>query len=663
MTIKGSIVSQVLITMCVVTICVSMANSQESHQPDIREYAWDLGEVEVGSEYEHVFDLNNPFDVPFSIHNVKKSCQSCTKIDYEKKSYLPGQSMRVTMTVNTKEVDPGRFESQAVLMDDPTGMRGVRLTLSGNLKSDGRLEAQPSTLKCGRITKPQSITRRLKIKRRDGTPLKFLAAKSSSPDIKVTKIEDAQEDVILAVEVNPVHIKPGLYAGKIIVETEGELHSHMEIDLEATVVGYASPKPRNLFLGRIPIGTHREWRITLPTTKPIAAIRASHNLGSGFAVAVNDVSGIIVRHDGQHSGVVNGEVRLSVEYTDGNVEQLVVPAIGVITTNASSLDITTNIGRVTIDIGSDLTDKTQPMSLAALASDSVHYYFNAPVASGKTIALDVPEKNALLSLRWTVKTSNGTLLRPSLLRILEPEAAAETIQLKAPAGTARCRLLSEGTATTAANPADDAELAHVYRVHLIHRSDNQTETIYTLQYSQKDNAPREDILNDLHPGEYETVAIARDVNSGSIMTHHDHIILKPNDMTTLTIPHTIRHVASVEGRILYNGSGRAVVFIRKANSKPITWSVITDIGVADAIGVNQPNRKGEYILMVPSPGAYVVTACIMNSGRDQYGVPMAQESKVCVAERGRVAVVEFDFASAASSQATTRSVSIERDNR
>jgi hypothetical protein len=108
-------------------------DTPEKTVPEWKQTKHDFGEIEYNKPVKAEFIFKNPTLDPILVSSVKASC-GCTVADYPKNPVKPGESAKVTVTYNARNV--GRFKKSVRVDFNKTGTT-TTLFVEGIVKKSG----------------------------------------------------------------------------------------------------------------------------------------------------------------------------------------------------------------------------------------------------------------------------------------------------------------------------------------------------------------------------------------------------------------------------------------------------------------------------------------------------------------------------------------------
>jgi Protein of unknown function (DUF1573) len=144
----------------------------------VEEEEFDFGDLQTGSETEHLFNISNIGEAALNLVNAGTTCAKCTLYKLDRDKLHPGESEAVKVSYKAGALGP--FRQTATLMtNDPLRPR-IELVVRGKVVT--MLRAIPSDLVFSRINVDEPITGELRILNYSKEPLEILDYSFLQPD-------------------------------------------------------------------------------------------------------------------------------------------------------------------------------------------------------------------------------------------------------------------------------------------------------------------------------------------------------------------------------------------------------------------------------------------------------------------------------------------------
>ena len=193
---------------------------------------YEFGDMVVGAELEHYFEIKNEGDAPLVLEKVENTSCKCTIAELPKEKIQPGQSGRVLIKWKTEQHAP-QFRQYAELSTNDPEARLIRLSVSGSVTENVRVV--PRDIAFVGLGDAEVRTAQVRVFAYHQTDLEVLDAdllvsdSASSFDISkrpLTPEEVAAEPAALTGWAVDVTVKPGLPLGSI--QQTIRLHTNLD---------------------------------------------------------------------------------------------------------------------------------------------------------------------------------------------------------------------------------------------------------------------------------------------------------------------------------------------------------------------------------------------------------------------------------------------------
>jgi len=180
-----------LMTIFWLGVAASFADQAESSGPTAVALGTikDFGVVDKGQRVTHEFLIRNDGDAALQITEVKPGC-GCTVAEYDR-TIVPGETGKVTATVDTRNFKGGIAKSVRVFTNDPKNPQ-IDLVIKANVKS--RVEVDPGYARFIAVYGEPQKTSVQSVWSGDRRDLDIVKAESPYPFVKVSFREAEEEE-------------------------------------------------------------------------------------------------------------------------------------------------------------------------------------------------------------------------------------------------------------------------------------------------------------------------------------------------------------------------------------------------------------------------------------------------------------------------------------
>ena len=125
------VILSVLVFFIILGCGLSFAQSEEPEE-ESNPYFWDFGQVAQGEILEHTFVLENDSIDTLRIKDIHSSC-GCTTSEIKRKKILPGESVDVSVSFDTKGYS-GKVGQSVRIHTDQQERPTITLTLKADIQ-------------------------------------------------------------------------------------------------------------------------------------------------------------------------------------------------------------------------------------------------------------------------------------------------------------------------------------------------------------------------------------------------------------------------------------------------------------------------------------------------------------------------------------------------
>ena len=244
------ILSALVITLILIVIPGLLSARPKGPRLELKETAYDFGQVKEGDIVTHVFIFKNIGDEPLMINRVRTTC-GCTAVLLSQKTLNPGEKGKLEVKFNTRGYE-GRLSRYIYLETNDPRQPKVQITIKATIQVPPRprIEVNHFTFDLGLFLEEEAISFPVKIRNRGERLLEVSFAHKEatvwlgSTKINSLKLKPRQEkEVIIKL---PPSSRPGLYRQYIILRSNDPLRRNLSL----YVSGYALTKKqlKELFL-------------------------------------------------------------------------------------------------------------------------------------------------------------------------------------------------------------------------------------------------------------------------------------------------------------------------------------------------------------------------------------------------------------------------------
>jgi hypothetical protein len=228
-----------------------------------------------GPKLRHAFKFTNMGDKDLVIYSVKPGC-GCTVAEYDE-VVRPGEDGRILLTLDSNRVGGSFTKTATVKTNDPDNSE-IRLQITGRVESPYTISPRDNLFLHSVVG--EEISDRIFIGASDGKPFEIKNVTSSLNEYVDYEIKDVVkgEKYMLSVRTLP-QAKPGVYNGKILVETDKKESPRFTVDVSVNIRGEVNVSPRLLNFGRVERDQKKEHtrtvKVELETGKDLEVLDAS----------------------------------------------------------------------------------------------------------------------------------------------------------------------------------------------------------------------------------------------------------------------------------------------------------------------------------------------------------------------------------------------------
>jgi len=277
---------------------------------------FDFGTLDLQEKRSHQFTFANAGNAPLTLGRGGTSCR-CTLSELEKEQIPPGESTKVTVSLEPTE-KPGPFQQTARILTNDPAQPQITLTISGKITA--ALRASPAELVFTQVSSGEPSISTVRLLGYLDQPLKILGHKWSDPSIgKYFAVEfqplsagDFKDDPLAKSGVLArITVKPGLPQGpflqRIVLQTNLGSPAELTLPVQGTVgsdiaiVGHGwDTESGTLNLGAVRSSAGRQARLIL-------VVRGPHRKEVKFK-PITAVPGLLKVRLGATSEINNGAV-------------------------------------------------------------------------------------------------------------------------------------------------------------------------------------------------------------------------------------------------------------------------------------------------------------------------------------------------------------------
>lgn len=211
----------------------------------VAEDAFDFGDVQLGSESHHDFQVSNTGDGMLHLVSGGTSCAKCTIEKLPRADLAPGETESITITYHPGGL--GAFRQTAtILTNDPLHPR-VSLVVSGKVVS--MLQAVPEDVVFSRLVSNESAKAEVRVFCHTNEPLEILGYQFQ--DTETAKLFEAQIDPLPQDELDKegahsgvlvritalAGLPPGTLRQKLVLQTNQHVAPNLAIPIQGRVDG------------------------------------------------------------------------------------------------------------------------------------------------------------------------------------------------------------------------------------------------------------------------------------------------------------------------------------------------------------------------------------------------------------------------------------------
>jgi hypothetical protein len=268
-------VRHLAIAIAILLAAAQAAEAKEWAQKMFKVTSHDFGHVAHGAKAEVSFEIQNLYEEPVHIADVRTSC-GCTTPTITKPTLKSWEKGAIVATFNTKSYLGQRNSTLTVVIDKPFYAE-VQLSIAGYIHSD--VDIQPGVVSLGEVALGATAESQVMITYRGTKPWQITDVRSANSHFEVELGEPMRQAGQLAYPMT-VRLKDDAPAGMIqdqlTVVTNDPKMPHVSLPVEGRVVPPLSVSPSPLFFGRMQPGQTATKQLVITGRKPfkIAAIQA-----------------------------------------------------------------------------------------------------------------------------------------------------------------------------------------------------------------------------------------------------------------------------------------------------------------------------------------------------------------------------------------------------
>ena len=116
------------------TVETTSATPEKKGKLHVAESNFNFGTMEVGEQFEHIFELKNIGEGPLKLSKGPPSCVTCTSFEIDKLELAPGETAKATVKWQVKNSNP-EFRQYAPIMVDNQPDAQVKLYVIGKISN------------------------------------------------------------------------------------------------------------------------------------------------------------------------------------------------------------------------------------------------------------------------------------------------------------------------------------------------------------------------------------------------------------------------------------------------------------------------------------------------------------------------------------------------
>lgn len=252
------------------------ATTQPASQPvdgpvagrlELAETDVDLGTVVEGIPAEHALVFKNAGSGPLTLGEIKSSC-SCVVSELQHKSFEPGESGTVTVTLKTAGKAGVVTESLSIQSDDPVNPSQT-ITLRAIVLPE--VSASPAEVLQEVLPSERPASFEVAITNNLGEPFEVTKVTCALPAIHFdwTKGAPAVTHIVHATSTAPL---AEAFTGAIEIQTTLPQHAIVQVPLKIAILMPAEVKPSLLYLGRITRDEQVRRAVAIKSVRPGLAL-------------------------------------------------------------------------------------------------------------------------------------------------------------------------------------------------------------------------------------------------------------------------------------------------------------------------------------------------------------------------------------------------------
>ena len=202
---------------------------------------WNLGVIDATEckTFSREFKLENHSSNPIAIEHVRSSCGCMVAEGYEKK-ILPGGNTVIKVTINIAPI-PGALQKQLLVETDTLNDKIV-LRVAGFQKLNASLYTFPGKVDFGEMASGETKTRKLRVGRYDGSPVKFEEVQFSDKHIRLSSdiIDEDDNQISFDMLFDAVDLDIGDHKSTMVLHCSHSRFKKLTIPICVTIIASSS---------------------------------------------------------------------------------------------------------------------------------------------------------------------------------------------------------------------------------------------------------------------------------------------------------------------------------------------------------------------------------------------------------------------------------------